>query len=291
MDNDESRSKDQYYCIPTFILRRYQVGSDDESKPFPRATSSIAEHVHYFDASNGVLDKRPISQAYRIQDLYKACQDAEAINSVELKLSELESRVALIVDELHAVLPGRVFTLKRGALDDLRKFLFVFPLRHSLANDSIFAARPGLMPLQSWINHCVQKCGCKSHSKALLHLLQYHLDNSHTHLMAEGTKTFVKLGFDVYDWLKYGNNVVDDANDMHAFAYMFDASMYLPCIWEAAEGQEFVLTDRSFGLWEGVFNSSHCTHRVYVISPRLAVPLGQYQTRSSHISVWCGYAP
>ncbi|KAG6331304.1 hypothetical protein ID866_7783 [Astraeus odoratus] len=238
-------------------------------------TSPDAEYIHYFDASKAVLDTRPISQAYGTRSLYGACQNAESADAVERKLSELESRVAPIIDELHAVLPGRVFTLKRAALQDLRKFLFVFPLRHVLANDGI-PAGPALLPMQPWIDYCTQTqtSGFNSRDEALLHLLQHHLDTPHARLLAEGNVALLEPAPEIaFLRMKYGGNFPREAIDMYPLAYAIDASKFFPCIWEAAEGEEFVLTNRSFGLWEGVYDDASFAHRIFVISPSLAIVL------------------
>ena len=45
------------------------------------------------------------------------------------------------------------------------------------------------------------------------------------------------------------------------------------CIWQAAVGEEFVLTDKSFGLWEGHMNGNRGIHRLFVVSPRIVIVL------------------
>ena len=46
-------------------------------------------------------------------------------------------------------------------------------------------------------------------------------------------------------------------------------------IWEAADGEEFVLGANSFGLWEGVIRTCPGLHRLFVVSPKVALVLRQ----------------
>ncbi len=66
-----------------------------------------------------------------------------------------------------------------------------------------------------------------------------------------------------------------DPNMEHypALAYQGQVDMSFLCIWEAHDRSEFILSNSSFGLWEGVAPSGDHIHRVFVVSPRIAVVL------------------
>ena len=54
---------------------------------------------------------------------------------------------------------------------------------------------------------------------------------------------------------KFGfGEITPDAEEYPAFEYLGSCSAYHTCIWQAAVGEEFVLTDKSFGIWEGCLN-------------------------------------
>ncbi|KAJ8596827.1 hypothetical protein M405DRAFT_856220, partial [Rhizopogon salebrosus TDB-379] len=55
--------------------------------------------------------------------------------------------------------------------------------------------------------------------------------------------------------------------------YQGHADGYFLSIWEAAEGEEFILTHNGFGLWEGLADGFHGLHRIFVVSPRIAIVL------------------
>ncbi|KAG1797977.1 uncharacterized protein BJ212DRAFT_267950 [Suillus subaureus] len=58
-----------------------------------------------------------------------------------------------------------------------------------------------------------------------------------------------------------------------AYTYHTHANNYFFSIWEAAEGEEFIITDNAFGLWEGSGRGCPDLHRIFVVSPRIALVL------------------
>ena len=76
----------------------------------------------------------------------------------------------------------------------------------------------------------------------------------------------ISCGFD-RKWIHPEENHVD------AIAYDKQGNeMYLG-IWQAADGEEIVLGDNSFGLWEGLVNNKPEIHRLFVVSPEVIVVL------------------
>ena len=64
-----------------------------------------------------------------------------------------------------------------------------------------------------------------------------------------------------------------DIENYHAVDYTSMSNALFLSIWEAAEGEEFVLGAKSFGLWEGVIGTCPGLHRLFVVSPRVALVL------------------
>jgi len=69
------------------------------------------------------------------------------------------------------------------------------------------------------------------------------------------------------------SQVDPDMEHYLALAYVNQAQSYFLCFWEAADGEEFILGDNSFGLWEGRAAGESGLHRLFLVSPRVAVVL------------------
>lgn len=271
----QTANKDQYHhFIPRFILRRFQerpAKSKRERRELFRQNGVQAEYVHYWDAVNDILDLRPIGQVYGLQNLYRDCRNTENVNVVEDKLSVLESNAANIIEELHKALPTNRFSTKRRPLEDLRKFLFIMYYRLSVVKDTYFDENhPENAWSKSWIEEYKQTHGFQSSAETWVHILGYFLDNSHLQLMEHGEKILRK---DVLDDIRKfrTNQVPPDIEHFPALAYQSNCGKYYTCIWQAAVGEEFVLTNTSFGLWEGLIMNEPSIHRIYVISPRIVI--------------------
>ncbi|PPQ79094.1 hypothetical protein CVT26_004054, partial [Gymnopilus dilepis] len=61
--------------------------------------------------------------------------------------------------------------------------------------------------------------------------------------------------------------------DWYAIDYEGQANYFFLGVWEAADKAEFVLSGNGFGLWEGLIYGSPGAHRLYVMSPRIAIIL------------------
>ncbi|KZP10701.1 hypothetical protein FIBSPDRAFT_989509 [Athelia psychrophila] len=269
--------KDQYqHYIPRFILRRYQVGpvkSKAERNKEYRRTRIIPEYVLYYDIQTATLDTRPIGEVYGVYGLYKDATNAEDVNELEKKLSVLEADAAKILLDLHSI-PGRTeYAIKRTELECLRKFLFLMHYRKDALAQSYFQAdHPENKPIRAWIEHFQAKHKLATATDAWLHGLRYYLFTPHSQIMqhaVEGTKNgelLIKMasGADIPHDI--------DATHYHSLAYQAQGDAF-SCIWEASDGEEFILTDNGFGLWEGLLNGVPDAHRIFVVSPRFAIVL------------------
>jgi hypothetical protein len=92
--------------------------------------------------------------------------------------------------------------------------------------------------------------------------------------------------------LKYGEKIMEmmktridpDEEHFNALAYRGLADGFFLCIWEAADGEEFVLGDTSFGLWEGMVAMQPGLHHLFVLSPRIIIVLSSQHLRQEVFS-------
>ncbi|KAF9240056.1 hypothetical protein BU15DRAFT_61679 [Melanogaster broomeanus] len=250
------RSTDQYqHFIPRFILRRFQVGpakSKAERKREFRRTGIDPEYVLYYDIASGTLDTRPLGKVYGVQNLYEDIRNQENVNELEEKLAVLEREAASIISDVHVALPTRNFSIKRRPLEALRKFLFIMHYRQAAVAPVYFQEdHPENVGGRQWIEHFKKSKGLKTAVDAWLYMLRFYLDNSHSQLMLLGAKIVEKYGMHALFEFLAESHIPPEIEDFPAVTYQTFAGGYFMCIWEAAEGDEFVVTCNGFGLWEG----------------------------------------
>jgi hypothetical protein len=113
-----------------------------------------------------------------------------------------------------------------------------------------------------------------------LHVLRY---TPHHKILLDAEQIMNKHG----GLLQYHQKLLSgglDPNDIHHHAVAYDTQgneAYLG-IWEAADGEEFVLGHNSFGLWEGLFEGRPSIHRLFVVSPRVMIVLRNICLRPDH---------
>ena len=291
---------EQYqHFIPRFILRRFQVGPvkyvfKARSNPCPwtrilnynlcrskkerqkefRLTGVDPEYVHYYDIATGSLDIRPIGQVYGIWNFYQDIRNTEDINELEKKLADLERRAASVINNMHKALPCGTFTLKRRDLELLRKFLFIMHYRTvSCSNHYFQADHPENAKGRQWIECLMKAKGIQSAVEAWLHFLRYYLDTSHSGIMQDAAELLEKYGHEGLQRVITESYIPPDLERFPAVAYYAQADGNFLSIWEAAEGEEFILTHNSFGLWEGLAGDCYGLHYIFVVSPRIAIVL------------------
>ena len=239
-----------------------------------RRISVGSGYVHYYDIATGILDIRPIGKVYGIPNFYQDIRNSENINDLEEKLANLEGQASHIIVKLHKELPCGIFTLKRGPLDLLRKFLFVMHYRNTLCSSAYFQVdHPENARARQWIECFMRAHGIQSAVETWLHFLRYYLDTSHSDIMRDGMALVEKYGVKGLRKMLTNSHIPPDLENYPAFTYLCQAGGYFLSIWEAAEGEEFILTHNAFGLWEGLAGGCPGLHRIFVISPRVALVL------------------
>ena len=161
----------------------------------------------------------------------------------------------------------------RKSLIDLRKFLYILYFRSSRLSGKYFKERfdnihlPGL----EWIRAYKKRHGLESETEMWLHTLRYYLDTPHKELMLHGKEFELKYGDKITEMLT--TRIDPDEEHFNALAYTSLAEGCFLCIWEVADGEEFVLGDDCFGLWEGIAAGHPGLHHLYVLSPRIIIVL------------------
>ncbi|PBK80203.1 hypothetical protein ARMGADRAFT_1092392 [Armillaria gallica] len=264
---------DQYHhAIPRFILRRYQAGprkSNAERRAEYRRSGVDPDQVLYYDVASGSLDERSVGKIYGKKNLYRDASNLSNVNEVEEKLSLLEREAALVIATLHSELPRRTVTLKRRDLDILRKFMFVMHYR----NVGSTYYDPDLNPtLRQWLIRYQAEHQCNTHVDVWLRVMRYYLDTPHSQIVDDAHAEFKKYGLgEAFAQVVTG---VDPAMEHpESLAYQLQAEMYFLGIWEAEATSEFILTANAFGLWEGLVPPADAIHRIFLVSPRIAIVL------------------
>ncbi|KAG1840676.1 hypothetical protein C8R48DRAFT_781694 [Suillus tomentosus] len=252
------------HVIPRFILRRFQLGipksRKERDEEFER-THVDSECILYYDVATGNLDARPIGKVYGVLGIYQDVHNTGNINELEHKLAHLESQAALIIKNLHEALPWGDLALKCSSLELLQKFLFLMHFRTKSHTSRAFEVdRPENVQARQWVERILEADGTRSADDIWRHTLRYYLDFSHSDLMRDAAYA-VESGEE------------DLPEHIPSIAYRTYVDDYFLSIWEAARGEEFILTHNAFGLSEGSAAGCPALHRIFVLSPRIAVVL------------------
>ncbi|KAG1898323.1 uncharacterized protein F5891DRAFT_1044144 [Suillus fuscotomentosus] len=216
--------------------------------------------------ATGSLDIRPIGKVYGVPNVYQ-----------DEKLADLERHAASIIMDLHDALPKGTFTLKRRSLELLRKFLFIMHYRNVSYSGTYFQAdHPENAGGRQWIESFMKAKGIHSSVGIWLHFLKYYLDSSHSDIMRDAAKLVERYGEEGLQYMITESHIPPDLEHFPAYTYHTHANNYFFSIWEAAEGEEFILTQNGFGLWEGLADGQPDLHRIFIVSPRIASQMKAY---------------
>lgn len=248
-----------------------------------RKTRAADENVRFYDIPAQALDIRPIARVYGVTDLYKDIRNPENVFAVEEKLSVLESGAAQVIAGLHDALHKGTLSIKRKAVDTLRKFMFLMHYRNQALSGTYFQHdHPDNLWSRDWISNYRKTRELEGSADMWLHVLKYYLDTPHYTIISHAEKSLEQLAA---GGAPPGLQDRLDPNNEHyeAIAYYSQADMYFLCMWEAADGEEFLLSSHSFGLWEGMIGGpSNHIHRLFVVSPRLVLVLKRTVLRPEH---------
>ena len=208
-------------------------------------------------------------------NLYRDIGDPANVNYIEEKFSELEAKAAHLINQVHDARPQKEITIKRKQLETLRKFIFLMHYRKASHAASYFSQdHPENAPLVAWIRKFKEKTGFEHDFEVWLFGMRYYLDTPHHALISTAEELNEKYGLEKkLVEMKTRTQIDADFENWHAMEYESTSNNYILGIWEAADGEEFVLGSNSFGLWEGLLLGAPGAHRLYVVSPQLAIIL------------------
>ncbi|KAI5839047.1 hypothetical protein DFP73DRAFT_530551 [Morchella snyderi] len=287
------------HFVPRWILKNFawQEGPRRSDDP----------EINCFDLGKETLTRLLVSQAYAKKGLFKDPDSApgSVTYKLETELGQLESKASRCFQEIRNAVNNRdknpsagaapvCIMQKRRYLQDLRKFMFVM-YYHQLSIGETYYNKdhPGNVHLQDWIKDYCEKYGlssCPKEKHIWLHVLQHYLRKEHDVLMSEGGEAerkfvggiFDKLGPDfaslgkdmipVFQAMAEAATVDPKLEEWKSLPYYNNMQMFL-VIWEAAPGEEFLMSDNSFGLYEGRTDEAGPLHWIYVISPRIVLVL------------------
>lgn len=179
--------------------------------------------------------------------------------------------------------------MKRRYLDDLRKFIFVMYYHQLSIGYTYFQPdHPGNLKSRRWIEAYRKRNGLlDSPQHVWLHVLRYYLNTPHHEIIALGRKVEEKIvvacaptdmdisgpgGIQAWQERCNAMEVDPELDDWKCLGYYTQMQMFL-AIWEAAPGEEFVMSDSSFGLYEGRSDSAGPLHKFFVVSPKIVLVL------------------
>jgi hypothetical protein len=254
------------------------------------ATPRLSDPINCYHVSSGIFSVSSIDTSYGVTDLYINIKNAHNVYEIEKKLSVLESHAAqaisLLLKTVESRPPGdlpsgepQYFKIKRKFLNYLRKFMFIMYFRNDGFKAQHFNEKhPDNSGGAAWIRAFRQKNNLEP-SEMWLHVLKHYLDTSHIDLFNQGQKANDQLHPSGMGHARRGIN--PDIQDAEMIQYWGEANNFFLAVWEAADCEEFIISNNSFGLWESVSaGSKRCQfHRFYVISPRIAIVLCSVQLR------------
>lgn len=231
------------------------------------------ERVLFYDLPSGTLEERSLSRVYGRTNLYRDSKDPTDVDHIEVKFSTLEQDASWVIRSIHQGLSMGRFEVSRRGLATLRKFIFLMHYRNEALSTSYFELEnPRNAPLADWIRRFKETRQLKTEVDVWLAGLDYYLNTPHHEIVATGESLRERYGNQrLHEMLR---RRFDPAiEEWYALDYESLANYFFLGVWEAAEGHEFVLGGNGFGLWEGLIYGSPGAHRLYVVSPRIALVL------------------
>lgn len=256
--------------------------------------------VYYYCVKSGTLTNRRIKEVYAEGDLYKDPSNSLDVGKaieIEREQSKLEYSASITVKFIHRAIEDRDImnnggegstarpahlNIKRKHLDLLKKFLFIMTFHQPSASTACFDPdKPYNFNARRWIKAYQARYNLLDGPKHIwLHILRYYLVTPHHEIHETGR--IVNENF-FLDSIQNGTLPDDDSergepspsaeidpdlDDWKCLKYYLHTWMFL-AIWEAARGEQFVMSSEPFGVFEGGTISSGRLHKFFVVSPRM----------------------
>ncbi|KAF9528158.1 hypothetical protein CPB83DRAFT_894642 [Crepidotus variabilis] len=270
--------KDMYqHAIPRFILRQFGIMPNPllslkPSKAFTwRTSKSSSLPVNFYKVSTGQLSIRGLGNVYGKMNLYRNLKESEDVDYLEHKLASLENEASIAIKAIHVGIPSGFASLSRAELARLRKFILLMDYRSVANSASYFHGDNRLnIPLADLLKKFGRTHELQTETDVWQAGLKYYLDTPHHEIVAAGELLRDKYG----NHQPYERPQFDpELEEWFTINYESQVDYYFLGIWEAAEGNEFILSDNSFSLREGFISDSPGAHKICVVSPRIALVL------------------
>lgn len=194
-----------------------------------------------------------------------------------MKLGRLESQAGQVISRTEdAFKKKNSFEMTRRDHNYIRKFMYIMYYRKpSLGKTYWKKDDPDNAPLNAWIAGFCERENIKPDALSMwLHTLQYFLDTPHPDIIEHGREA---EGEHLFQQLKSPHRIfkgIDPGLEHYqAVEYALEADRSFLAIWAAAPGEEFILSDTSFGVFEGRDRFGGPIHSFYIISPQIAFVL------------------
>lgn len=282
-------------CILFFFLRIWRLNR------ISNAPSRGQETIYCYSIETGELTRRRVKDVYAVKDLYKDNNNLLDVDGygIEKQLGLLENQACQSVRQILDLVERRSkvgggrkkkdirpvsYGLRRRHLNNLRKFMFVMHYHQlSIAETYFQEDHPENARIRSWIR-AFRKRNNLAPSDVWLHVLRYYLDTPHSEIIKHGTEASISIAKDSlrggfsrglasnFDILPE-KEISPDLEHWESVAYSTQMAGFFLNIWEAAPGEEFIISSNSFGLFEGQKDRCGPLHRFYVVSPKIILVL------------------
>lgn len=231
-----------------------------------------------YDVATQTLEPRPIAKVYGDVNMYRDDRNAENLDHLEQGLSRLENDAARTIRNIHYAIESHQqnIRMKRKELEVIRKFTYLMHYRRTSFVSSYFDEDdPENRSIKDYMKNFRRKHNLYKKDDIWLFGLKYVLDVPHHKIVATGEAIQEKYGGPEGMLSMLMTRVDPDIENYHAVDYTAMSNALFLGIWEAADGEEFVLGANSFGLWEGVLETNPGLHRLFIVSPKVALVLRQ----------------
>ncbi len=242
-----------------------------------RKTGVDNDTILVYDISTQTFESRPIAKAYGVINMYRDDRNAKNVHHLEQGLSQLENDAARVIRNIHTAvgLGKNEIRMKRRELETIRKFVYIMHYRRTSLLSSYFDENdPDNRSLKDYLLNLRQKHNLRNKDDIFLFGLKYLLDIPHHKIVETGEAIQEQYGGPKGVLSMLVTRVDPDIN-YPALDYMTFADSLFLGIWEAAEDEEFVIGSNSFGLYEGLIDGFPALHRLFVVSPKIALILRQ----------------
>ena len=254
---DASKSvKNQYHhYIPRFVLRNFALDSHLRH-------SKERHDIYLYSIKSKDLRIADVDKEYGIRNMYSDIENTKDVNYVEIELSKLEQTASKVINEF-LDLSRDQFTIVSSELNSLKKFLYIMSFRHPRRRQQYLEGKfDGIG--KSLETDFMNEKGRSTLGEVWLENMKGIVDTDISELIDQKN-----IGF------------MEGMDFLHVMMSNF------VCIWEAAPGCEFIVTDNAFGIFEGDCGEGlwgQAYHYFYPVSPTRIIVQSKISYKSNEMA-------